>query len=75
MTSKENLESSSSAFCTKNKERDFVFSETWRIKDGTMLKVEAVAMRMGLEYYISHNRLLVIMEIDSLILKKISDGI
>lgn len=71
--SKENHSSSSSAFQIRDGEERFVYVETRKVEDCSIIMDEVVATRMSLEHYISDNLLPVILETDSLILKKIFD--
>lgn len=73
--SKRNPKPSSSEFCITNEEGEFINVETRRLNDCSVLITEVVVMRIGLEHCINNNLLSVVMEIDSLILKKILDVI
>lgn len=73
--SKGNPGPSSGPFCTRNREGNLIYAEDTRLFDGTNLVAEVVALRLGLEFCVQHNLLPVILEIDSLSLKNILDGI
>ncbi|KAH0776320.1 hypothetical protein KY290_007731 [Solanum tuberosum] len=73
--SKGNPGPSSGVFCIGNGEGNLIYAEVRRLFDGTNLVAEVVALRLGLEYCVQHNLLLVTLETDSLSLKNILDGI
>ena len=66
---------SSNAFCIRDGVGDLIYAEASRIADGSILMAKVMALRIGLEYCISHNLLPVVLETDSLTLKKVLDGI
>lgn len=49
----------SSAFCTRNKEGDFVHTESKLVGEVSILQAQAKAMRTGLKYYIVNSLILV----------------
>lgn len=59
---------SSGAFCIRDDRGDIVYAEARRLEDGSNLLAESVALRMGLEYCITHQLVPVVMETDSLML-------
>lgn len=73
--SKGNSGPSASAFCVRNSEGNFMYAEITRLLDGNSLIAEAKALTTGLEYYINNQYTPVIMEIDSLIMEKVLNGI
>ncbi|XP_049352605.1 uncharacterized protein LOC125817063 [Solanum verrucosum] len=73
--SKGNPDPSSGPFCIRNREGNLIYAEVRRLFDGINLVAEVVALRLGLEFCVQHNLLPVILEIDSLSLKNILDGI
>lgn len=52
---KGNSRPSSGAFCMRNGEGNFVYSEVRRLFDGSNLVAEVVALRLGLEHCVEHN--------------------
>ncbi|KAH0635770.1 hypothetical protein KY289_035685 [Solanum tuberosum] len=73
--SKGNPGLSSRPFCIRNREENLIYAEIRRLFDGSNLVAEVVALRLGLEFCVQHNLLPVILEIESLSLKNILDGI
>ncbi|KAH0685725.1 hypothetical protein KY290_017253 [Solanum tuberosum] len=73
--SKGNPGPSACAFCIRNNRGEFVYAESKGLGIMSSLEAETIALRNGLEYCILHDLLPMILETDSLILKKILDGI
>jgi len=65
----------SKAFCIRDGHGDLVYAEAWKIDDYSALEAEVKGFKRGLLYCLSHNLIPLIMETDSLIIKKILDGI
>lgn len=65
---------SSSVFCIRNEEGVFLYAESIRLEDGTNLVAETIALRLGLEYSLNQRFCPLILETDSMSLKKILDG-
>ncbi|XP_059295494.1 uncharacterized protein LOC132048826 [Lycium ferocissimum] len=73
--SKGNPGPSSAAFCIRNHEGDLIYAKAKRLTNITNLVVEAIAIEEGLEYCFDQQLLPVILETDSLTMKKVLDGI
>lgn len=54
---------------------EFVYAKSRNIKEVLVLEAKVITMKLGLDYYIENNLLSLTFETDSLILKKILDGI
>ncbi|KAK6793579.1 hypothetical protein RDI58_007032 [Solanum bulbocastanum] len=65
------LQLSSKAFSVRNSNGDLVYAETESVMLCSALEAEVGAFKEGLQYCVSHNLLPLIMETDSLILKKV----
>ncbi|KAH0675427.1 hypothetical protein KY285_023228 [Solanum tuberosum] len=63
------------AFCIRNDEGNLIHAESFGLGITSVLMSEAMALRRGLEHYIMHQYLPVILETDSLMLQKILNGI
>lgn len=72
---KENSGHSSLIFCMRNCIWRLIYAEVKILSDGTNLIAEVKGLKVGLEYYISNNFSLVVMETNLLMLKKVLDEI
>ncbi|WMV32496.1 hypothetical protein MTR67_025881 [Solanum verrucosum] len=70
-TSKGNLGPSSTAFCIQNGDGNLIFAEASTIEACYAIVAEVKAFKAGLKYCIENDLLLIIMETDSLIIKKV----
>ncbi|XP_060170720.1 uncharacterized protein LOC132601662 [Lycium barbarum] len=62
---------SSAAFCIRNEEGDLVYAAAKSLTDGTNIVAEAEAIRMGLRYCVEKQRFPLLIETDSMTMKKI----
>ncbi|KAH0764524.1 hypothetical protein KY285_000395 [Solanum tuberosum] len=74
-TFKHMLGVSSIAFCIRNHYGDFIFAETRKVELSSALEAEVRALGVGLIYCINHNIFPLILETDSLVTKKVLDGV
>ncbi|XP_049414633.1 uncharacterized protein LOC125877356 [Solanum stenotomum] len=74
-TSKGNTGPSSTAFCIRNGDGNFIFAEASIIEACYAIVAEVKAFKAGLKYCIENDLLPIIMETNSLIIKKVLDGI
>ncbi|WMV59135.1 hypothetical protein MTR67_052520, partial [Solanum verrucosum] len=74
-TFKHMLGVSSIAFCIRNHYGDFIFAETRKVQLRSALEAEVRALGVGLIYCINHNIFPLILETDSLVTKKVLDGV
>lgn len=72
---KGNQEIGAGAFCIRDITGKLMYAEVQRIYGVSSLRIEAVALRIDLEYCVEHNFLPVTLETNSLTLKKVLDGI
>lgn len=66
---------SSSAFCIRAVEGKSVYAETKNIRKESVLMEEMEALMFGAEYCCTHNVMLVVLERDSLICKRVLNGV
>ncbi|KAK4707129.1 hypothetical protein R3W88_033268 [Solanum pinnatisectum] len=74
-SSKDNLNISTTAFCVRNDRGELVVAQARKLDICTALEAEVQAFKEGLTYCLNHHYIPLIMETDSLIIKKILDGI
>ncbi|XP_070003066.1 uncharacterized protein [Nicotiana sylvestris] len=65
---------SSSGFCVRNDEGDVVYARAVDLGVKTNVVAEAKAILQGLEYYVEHDLHPLILETDSLVMKKVIEG-
>ncbi|KAH0633329.1 hypothetical protein KY284_036115 [Solanum tuberosum] len=65
----------SSAFCIRDVAGNFVYVETRNIGKESVLMAEMKALMFGQEYCCTHNVMHVVLETDSLICKRVLDGV
>lgn len=63
------------AFCVRNQLEDLIFAEFRSIELCSALEAEVKEFRLGLMYCVNHNMSPLNMETDSLIIKKVLEGI
>lgn len=73
-SSKDNPGPSSIAFCIRDWSGDLNYARITRISNTTSLQAEAMAILDAIEYYVTHHMMPLIIETDSLIMKKVIEG-
>uniref|UniRef100_A0A0V0I1K0 Putative ovule protein n=1 Tax=Solanum chacoense TaxID=4108 RepID=A0A0V0I1K0_SOLCH len=74
-SSKGNLNINTTSFCVRDDRGDLVVAQARRLDLCSALEAEVQAFKEGLLYCLNQNYTPLIMEIDSLVIKKILDGI
>ncbi|XP_019262475.1 PREDICTED: uncharacterized protein LOC109240305 [Nicotiana attenuata] len=65
---------SSLGFCVRNDEGDLIYAREVDLGETTNVAAEARAIVQGLEYFVEHNLHPLILETDSLVMKKVIEG-
>ncbi|MCD9638377.1 hypothetical protein HAX54_022316 [Datura stramonium] len=69
-----NPEEGTDAYCIKDEKGDFIHVEARRLGIISSLSAEATTIERGIEHYVGHNRLPVLIESDSLVMINILEG-